>query len=452
MENKTNINSLTNNQKISTILTQTQQLPTKVELQEIITTRGLSGISNFGATCYMNAALQSLNSTRPFVAYMIHPKSNLLEHLERKIIDDLVIKYKKKNNEKEKENNIELDISKSEINKRAKKTLPYKLRLMMKRLWAHNCEVRPNQLKQSVDINLTFFLGGSRQHDSHEFLTEILNNIHESTKSECVLSANFDQQTINIESKLKVLESELINGYKQKNAEVVKIVLNNINELYVINPIVFLKIKAFWAWNEILKSSYSVINDIFSGMSMTTVTCSSCNKLTHKFERIDLLTLHLPENNNNKYTLTELLTNYTSIEPMINANKYYCNYCGTKTDAIKQSTIYQQPNVLVIVFKKYIKHNGSIIKSNIKINYNHILDIKDFMSDHVGNIGNTTYELYSVIRHTGGCNGGHYYTYTKNMINGLWYLNDDGDVYNVNDDEPLKCNGYILFYRQIKTV
>lgn len=419
----------------------------KLELQKKITTRGLSGLSNFGATCYMNAALQSLSATKPFVAYMIHPDSEILDHLEKRILDDIFIKHEKEDVEKGVE--TELNVSVSEIKEKAKEKLPYKLRLMMKRMWAHNCEVQPKQLKRYVDKNLKYFMGGFQQHDSQEFLTALLDNVHESTKAEGVLTVKFDQDTVDLESELKVLESALSNARKQKDVEAVKMLTDQIDDLYVANPAAFLKIQSVWAWTDMLKSAYSVINDIFSGMSMTTITCSACKKSTHKFERNDLLSLHLPEKieeDKNKYSLQELLRNYTAPEMMTNANKYHCGYCGIKTDAVKKNTIYQQPNVLVIMFKKYQQYNGSILKTNIKIDYDHILDIREFVSEHVE--GNTKYELYSVIRHSGGFNGGHYYTYSKNMINDLWYLNDDGDVYNVDDDEPLRCNGYVLFYRR----
>ena len=423
----------------------------KNELQKRITTRGLSGLSNFGSTCYMNAALQSLSATKPFIAYMIHPKSEIMGHLEKRILDDMYLKHHKENLEKEIEPEPELSVCIIDIKKDAKKKLAYKLRSMMKKMWVYNCEVEPKQLKQCVDKNLKYFTGGSQQHDSQEFLTALLDNIHESTKAESSFICKFDQETSTLDSEMKDMESALSDARKQKDIESIKMITSQIDNLYITNPSTFLKIRSIWAWIDILKSAYSVINDIFSGMSLTTITCFDCKKSTHKFERNDLLTLHLPEKieeDKTKYTLHELLTNYTASELMTNANKYHCGYCGIKTDAIKKNTIYQQPNVLVIMFKKYQQYNGSILKTNIKIDYDHILDIKDFVSDHVE--CNTKYELYSVIRHSGGASGGHYYTYSKNMINDLWYLFDDGNVYNVDDDEPLRCNGYVLFYRQIE--
>ena len=54
-----------------------------------------------------------------------------------------------------------------------------------------------------------------------------------------------------------------------------------------------------------------------------------------------------------------------------------------------------------------------------------------------------------MLRHSGGANGGHYYTYNKNALNNLWYMHDDGNVYAVESNEPLDSNGYVLFYEKV---
>jgi ubiquitin C-terminal hydrolase len=452
--NTINISSDIKQNQVNNIQTQTQKnsrimnMNTRKGKPKNMTTRGLSGITNFGATCYMNAALQSLNVTKPFVAYMIHPESELLSHIEKRIIDEQFKKYEKEAEDKGEE--LLMDISMSQINEEAVEKLAYKLRLMMKRLWAHNCEVNPKQLKKYIDKHIKFFSGGFVQHDSQEFLSALIDNIHESTKTTCVFDLTFEGDAQQLNNEFLVLESALLVARTEKDIETMRSIMDKMNELYIINKDLYFQIYSKRTWSQLLKDSYSVINDIFSGMSVTTIECNTCHKSYNKFERFDLLTLHLPENVDEKktqYSLHDLFDLYTQKEIMKDGNKYNCMYCGEKQEATKHQILYQQPNTLVLLIKKYQKYNGNIFKSNIKIEYDHELDISPYVAH--GAEGDNKYELYSVIRHAGGYGGGHYYTYTKNPLNNLWYLHDDGDVYNVEPDEPLRCNGYILFYRKI---
>lgn len=418
-------------------------------------TRGISGITNFGTTCYMNAALQALSATKPFLAYMIHPKSELLAHLKQRILDDQFKEYEKACREKQTDIE-ELDVSLGEIEEEAKAKLAYKLRLMMKRLWYNNCEVKPKQLKQYVDKNLPFFSGASIQHDSQEFLTALIDNIHESTKSSLYeVDENYVES--DLEKELLVLDKALITAKKENDNETAKIITDKLNAVYTVEPEKFNEIFARKAWLDMLKTSYSVINDIFSGMTLTILECRTCQKKFHKFERFDILTLNLPEiieEDKTQYRIEDIFGFYTNTEVIKNTNNngYYCTFCAEKGEASRTVTIYQNPATLVLLIKKYQKYNGKIIKSNIKIEYDHVLDITPYTTQFKTNPESNPdnlYELYSVIRHSGGYGGGHYFTYVKNAINNKWYLHDDGDVYIVDDDEPLKCNGYIMFYRKI---
>jgi len=419
---------------------------TREEVLARVTTRGLSGLSNLGNTCYMNAALQALSSTKTLLAYLIHPDSKLQKHLENRILDDKFTEHEK---EVEKTGiDKELVLEPDDITQEAKGTLTYKLRIMFKYMWARNCEVHPKQFKKGVDKQLTFF-NDMRQHDSQEFLTALLDKIHENTKTHGSANPVVDPVAQKMELDIKIYDKALEKARQAKDVTAICGVLDKLDELEKTNRPLYLKLRSISAWKQILKDSYSEINNIFSGQSLTTVSCEECKKSTHNFERFDIMSLHLPEEvdlNRSKYTLRELLGNYVGVEEMKDKNKYQCNYCMKKTNAVKQNVMYQQPNVLVLMIKKYQKYQGRIIKSNIKVEYEHELDMTPYMSEHVDGYNN--YELYAAIRHSGGYGGGHYYSYTKNPINGLWFLCDDGDIYHVPDDEVLDANGYVLFYRQ----
>jgi len=324
---------------------------------------------------------------------------------------------------------------------------------MMKRLWAHNCEVNPKQFKKCVDKNIKFFSGGHVQHDSQEFLSALIDNIHETTKANVSPMLEFnDPEESAINSELLVLESALIESKKIKDIETMRSIMDKLNDLYLTNKNIYFQICAKRTWAQLLKNSYSVINDIFSGMTVTTIECNTCHKSYHKFERFDLLTLHLPEKveeTKTSYTIQDLFDLYTQKEIMQDNNRYNCSYCAEKREATKQQMLYHQPNTLVLLIKKYQKYDGTIFKSNINIEYGHELDISPYNASINDEVNTGRYELYSVIRHSGGYGGGHYVTYTKSPLNDLWYLHDDGNVFHVDSDEPLKCNGYIIFYRKI---
>lgn len=391
-------------------------------------TRGLSGFTNFGTTCYMNSALQSLCMTKPLIAYFLHPNTTFFNQLENHVVEQ----FRKKSFEPDTQT----------IKEKTKMHFLYLFRQIMRIYWKYNCEIKPKTFKQYINKNMNFFSGNSEQHDSQEFLTALLDIFHETLKTSCNnLKSNNDL------TELLDLDKHIENEMKNKNHNSVKALIDAKQTIYNSDKKKYIDNYATNAWNILLKKSYSIINDIFSGMSLTTIKCDSCLHEYHRFERFDMLSLYIPSDDNiHEYTLDELINFYSKEEKMENNNKYFCAYCNSKQNATKKMSIYQLPQTLVFMIKKY-KHNGTkIVKNMAKINYSHAID----MNNHVLFPKNETqqYNLYSVIRHIGGIGSGHYYTYNKNHLNNLWYMHDDEDVYNVKDSDPIDANGYILFYQK----
>ena len=71
--------------------------------------------------------------------------------------------------------------------------------------------------------------------------------------------------------------------------------------------------------------------------------------------------------------------------------------------------------------------------------------------------GPLVYELYSILIHSGGAFGGHYYTYIKSFDDNKWYCFNDSRVQEINvNDIPNNVFGgeksasaYMLMYRKI---
>ena len=73
--------------------------------------------------------------------------------------------------------------------------------------------------------------------------------------------------------------------------------------------------------------------------------------------------------------------------------------------------------------------------------------------------GEFVYELYSIMIHSGGAYGGHYYAYIKSFEDGKWYNFNDANVTEIVSEETLTQtfgNGrgtygtaYLLMYRKL---
>jgi ubiquitin C-terminal hydrolase len=60
--------------------------------------------------------------------------------------------------------------------------------------------------------------------------------------------------------------------------------------------------------------------------------------------------------------------------------------------------------------------------------------------------GHASYDLFGVIQHHGGMNGGHYVAYVRHLLTGEWYEYDDTQVQRVSFDFVKSREAYLLFY------
>lgn len=403
------------------------------------TVRGLSGLINIGNTCYLNATLQVLCNTDMLVAYFIHNSSPIKVHIKNRILDLMVIDLEKKMGKQI--DNIDMKEI-SELDSKMTRTVTYWLRQIMKYMWSENSEIRPIKFKKMVSQYFPDF-GGMGQHDSHELLTKILDRLHEETASQGKFSLKYDHDTDQYARQIKQLHNQIDStaDVKQKSE-----LLGELMRIKEINTKLFFEIEFGFSLKKMFDESYSIVNEIFTGITCTKTKCVDCGFENISFERSDMLDLCFPEEwAEPSISLDKLIDGFFVEEKMTSENQIVCSKCNTKKDATRSGCIFYSPNKLIINLKKYkTKGNNNFQKINTKVEYNHNLDISRWTFSQEP----TEYELYATIRHSGPYGGGHYFAFCKNPISKLWYIFDDADVYNVDDDEVLKSNSYILFYQR----
>lgn len=401
---------------------------------------GLSGLVNLGNTCYMNSALQCLFATDLLLSYFkFGIYKNDLKHGVALSLANKIRKELKMN-----KNEI-VHVKIKDIRKQFKNSITYKLRKLFIVAWSVNCKIKPIIFRSKL-CELKPLFRGYEQHDSQEFLNELLDIIHEESKTHVIVE--YKDLPKNIEDVVEKCKS-FENMYASTNDESEKLLLakkydsfkkNNINE-YVI-------MKAINNWTEYIQNNHSIIIDVFTGMYLNDIQCTECNTTSFKFEPFNTITLPIP-NKFGDLTLYDCLDNSTIQQTLTDDNKYNCVSCSKKVNAIQKITYWELPNRLIICFKRFdnlLRKNDRTIKFPITN-----LDMNKYVSNYL-NDNNYIYDLYGVVHHSGHTiKGGHYKAYTKNVLNNSWYVFDDANVMHIDTErlESIITNGaYILFYKK----
>lgn len=390
---------------------------------ENITTRGLSGLTNLGNTCYMNSVIQVLSNTDIILAYI--KSDDFDKDLNNVIIEENNKKYKTEK------------ISNDDMYANKKNTLSYRLYRVINHMWNENCEVSPIEFKKATDkLSIKFI--GYRQNDSQELLCFIIDKIHDETKSDVYIELELNDKIIKYKKNIDKLNKNI-----KKNPSNVSQLITQLDKYKSNNTKNELILESINYWKKVLKDNYSVIIDIFQHLDLTTIKCKECNMYSYKFDHCNFFELSIPEYSKNNISIEDLLKFYIESEDLTGDNKYQCSKCNKKTDAEKYTHIWHQPEIMILFIKKYHNH---IYKNNTKVEYDHTINMKPYVSKYWKN-GNI-YELYATIYHSGGLHGGHYMAYVKNPIDKNWYLCNDSNISRVDFNDVLKSNSYLLFYRK----
>ena len=399
---------------------------------------GLSSFQNIGNTCYMNSVLQCLINCDLLKSYF------LLEHYKNKlkinIFNDLW-------DNKEEDSNKMRVISQSDYRKRYKNSLTKQFGEIVIQYWNFNNKIIPSKFKKVLGkLNNDF--SGNSQEDSEQFLSYLLEKIHDETKNDVksVIITN-DNEKIN---KLIMLGNKCKDILNNKNiTEENKILTCKIYKNYMklnIKDTINLNGRIYWK-KYLERENDSIIRDLFTGLFLSNIRCTECLKNSFSFEPFNILNIPI-EKCNDDINLENCFFNFTKKEILDESNRYYCKKCKKHVNAEKRIYIWKEPEILIIQLKRF--SSGSYLS---KINTNIIYPIKDLsISKLCYNTFNDTYNLSSVVKHYGNLFGGHYKSVSLNKINNEWYEYNDDDIYHILDTnlkkDVISNSAYILFYEK----
>ncbi|XP_065343241.1 ubiquitin carboxyl-terminal hydrolase 8 [Cloeon dipterum] len=334
---------------------------------------GLTGLKNLGNSCYMNSIVQCISNTNELRNYFC----------EGSYRDDV------------------------NTNTKTRGQIVEELALVVRALWANEYRtIACRDFKRAAGSYHVDF-GGVRQQDSHEFLTLLMDWLHNDLNKKHHIKQRIPPAQEPEEPPQQIEDME----------ESAKI-----------------------AWHDFEKCNDSRILHLFFGQQSSTVRCNSCSFESVTFEPFSTLTLVLPQNSD-KCSLNDCLNLYLAPEPI---QEWRCPKCKLTRRATKKFDIWRLPPILVIHFKRFCediawRKQHTLVEFPLQ---------RLTMTQYTvrPNQKHTFYDLYAVSNHYGTMEGGHYTTYSRSATFKKWYKFDDADVSEISESSVRSNAAYILFY------
>ncbi|XP_062575612.1 ubiquitin carboxyl-terminal hydrolase 8-like isoform X2 [Saccostrea cucullata] len=337
--------------------------------------RALTGLRNLGNTCYMNSTIQCLNNTSPLATYFltdmylydINRESQLGYYGE--VADDFSV--------------------------------------IIKALWSgqYKC-ITPRDFKYIVGKHNPDFAGTTQQ-DSHDFLTFLMDGLHEGLNK--------------VKKRPEIPEQENDHLPDQQAAEL--------------------------AWKHHQMCNESIIVELFQGQLKSTLMCLHCQKMSVNFQAFMFLTLPLPPSS--RCSLGECLRLFLKEEKLTGSSRWRCPRCKVDRDAVKKIDIWRLPRILLIGLNRFVYKGQWREKINSHVDFpSKNLDLNPYLDGPKSS--KTIYKLYATSNHTGTLDGGHYTAYCRNPCTQNWYKYDDDHVSEISESAVRTSSAYVLYYTSVE--
>ena len=148
----------------------------------------------------------------------------------------------------------------------------------------------------------------------------------------------------------------------------------------------------------------------------------------------------------NELTLENCLNSFSRCEKLDESNEWYCSKCKEHRRGYKQLEIFRLPIYLILHLKRFKNEYGFFMNSKNSTFVKFPIDGLNMNKYIVGPKNmDYIYDLIGVSQHYGLSFIGHYTSACKNNDN--WYKFDDDDVSEIDKQNIINSNAYILIYK-----
>ena len=421
------------------------------------------GLKNVGATCYMNATLQCLSQIYLLKEYFINNQNN--QH-----IYNTIMKCKNKK---------ELCLTES-------------FKILIDNLWpqcynnnhqknSNNYYYAPYDFKDRISKMNPLF-EGAQANDAKDLVNFIIMTLHEELN---IYQKNNNNAIINpnLQSNQEYIFNNFMNTFFKENKSIISDIFYGIHhtttlckkcnilkhnfEAYFFLTFPLEEVRKYKLQN-LTNRNYNIMNqmnmnqnmmmNMNNNMMMNPMMMNQnmmMNPMLMNPMNMNPMMMNLQQefyNNSNKINLLNKNTvdiydcfEYSqNPEEFIGQNAMYCDICKNQFPATFTTTIYNAPEVLIIVLNR---GTGNQYKTKLKFDLQ--LNLTNYLEDK--NSG-YMYELIGLVTHMGESGGsGHFIATCKTPIDKNWYQYNDDLVFpvtNFNQQMIDYATPYILFYKK----
>ncbi|XP_053675152.1 ubiquitin carboxyl-terminal hydrolase 35 [Anopheles nili] len=203
----------------------------------------------------------------------------------------------------------------------------------------------------------------------------------------------------------------------------------------------------------------TLVQKTFEGKLSVGCLCTVCDGSSHTMETFRSLDLSFPEDNDlaaaedGTHSVQKLLDYFCSSEKLVGENQYFCDRCQQLRDCERSVTVTDPPQNLILTIKHFRYDQSRNLRAKLMNKILHNEDISLTITDASGHCHQLHYRNYAVVVHYGtSMDSGHYYTYAQDGT-GTWFKFNDNYVTQCTTSElqniPSPNTPYILFYQLV---